>query len=129
MDSLKPVEMVEEKKEKKIRTASMFRRLDTFNESRQKIENVYTFGREVGGGYSGSVYMATKKDGLGCEFAIKKINLDVFKEQQELLRNELKNLKEADHPNIVKLIEVFKDEKHLYLVMELCRGGDFLTHF
>lgn len=29
-----------------------------------------------------------------------------------------------DHPNIIRLFEVFEDEKDLYLVMELCTGGE-----
>ncbi len=30
----------------------------------------------------------------------------------------------ASHPNIIKLYEVFEDEKDLYLVLELCSGGE-----
>jgi calcium-dependent protein kinase len=33
-------------------------------------------------------------------------------------------MKLVDHPNIVKLFDVFDDEKYLYLVMELLQGGE-----
>jgi calcium-dependent protein kinase len=29
-----------------------------------------------------------------------------------------------DHPNVLKLYEYFEDEKKVYLVTELCRGGE-----
>lgn len=29
-----------------------------------------------------------------------------------------------DHPNILKLYEVFTDEKRYYIVTELCKGGE-----
>ena len=40
------------------------------------------------------------------------------------LKYEIDILKNLDHPNIVKLYEVFEDNKHIYLVTELCTGGE-----
>ena len=33
-------------------------------------------------------------------------------------------MKAVDHPNVVKLIDVFEDERHWCLVMELMEGGE-----
>jgi len=33
-------------------------------------------------------------------------------------------MKEMDHPNIIKIYEMFEDEKKYYLVQELCKGGE-----
>lgn len=37
-------------------------------------------------------------------------------------------MKYADHPNIVKLYEVYEDSKYLHLVIELCKGQTLLSH-
>jgi calcium-dependent protein kinase len=29
-----------------------------------------------------------------------------------------------DHPNIVKLFDVYEDARYLHLVMEMCAGGE-----
>lgn len=34
-----------------------------------------------------------------------------------------------DHPNIIKLIDVFEDDKYLHLVTELCTGGEVRNLF
>lgn len=33
-------------------------------------------------------------------------------------------MKQIDHPNVVKLYDIFEDEKYLYIVMELLQGGE-----
>jgi len=42
----------------------------------------------------------------------------------DVLKREIDLLTEVDHPNIIKLREVFEDEKYLHLVTELCTGGE-----
>ena len=33
-------------------------------------------------------------------------------------------MKTLDHPNVIKLYEIFEDARNVYLVMELCTGGE-----
>jgi len=33
-------------------------------------------------------------------------------------------LKSLDHPNIIKVYEFYSDKKYLYIVTELCSGGE-----
>jgi calcium-dependent protein kinase len=41
-----------------------------------------------------------------------------------MLFNEINNLKDLDHPNIIKINEFFEDEKRYYIVTEICKGGE-----
>lgn len=45
-------------------------------------------------------------------------------EEQLMLFNEINNLKDLDHPNIIKINEFFEDEKRYYIVTEICKGGE-----
>jgi calcium-dependent protein kinase len=54
-------------------------------------------------------------------YAIKSIRKSIVK--IEVLKRELEILMEVNHPNIIRLIEVHKDEKYIHLIMELCTGG------
>jgi calcium-dependent protein kinase len=61
----------------------------------------------------------------GAIRAVKIIKKDSL-EAKEKVRffQEIEILRQLDHPNIVRLYEVFQDEKRYYLVTELCTGGE-----
>lgn len=42
----------------------------------------------------------------------------------ERFKQEIAILQQLDHPHILKLYEYFEDEKNVYLITELCRGGE-----
>lgn len=61
-------------------------------------------------------------------YALKSIQLDRVKPLfVDELKNEIAILKSTDHPNIVKAHEVYTYKKHIYLVLELCQGGDLYS--
>jgi len=41
-----------------------------------------------------------------------------------MLFNEINNLKDLDHPNILKMYEFFEDEKRYYIITDICKGGE-----
>jgi calcium-dependent protein kinase len=43
-----------------------------------------------------------------------------------MLKREINCLRILDHPNIVKLFDLYEDQKYLNLVMEYCNGGELL---
>ena len=43
------------------------------------------------------------------------------------LQNEIDILRKLDHPNICKALETYDYEQRLYLVLELCSGGDLYS--
>jgi len=59
----------------------------------------------------------------GQKRAIKAIDTSKIPDKRRF-ENEVAIQQSLDHPNIVKLYEVFKDAKRFYLVMELCTGGE-----
>ena len=45
-------------------------------------------------------------------------------EEKESFKTEMATLKKLDHPNILKLYEVFEDYVNYFLVTEYCKGGE-----
>lgn len=73
---------------------------------------------KIGEGTYGVVYMAKDK-ATGKLVALKKIRLDSESEGvPSTAIREISLLKELDHPNIVRLLDVIHSEKKLYLVFE-----------
>lgn len=62
------------------------------------------------------------------DYALKSIQLErVSPSFVDELKNEIEILKAMDHPNIVRLHEVYYHKKQIYLILELCDGGDLYT--
>lgn len=44
------------------------------------------------------------------------------------MKEEIEIMTNLDHPNVVKYIESFEDEKYIHIVMEYCKGKDFYDY-
>jgi serine/threonine protein kinase len=47
----------------------------------------------------------------------------VTNEDIGILFQQVKNLKDLDHPGIVKVYDFFEDKKRYYIVIDICKGG------
>jgi len=75
-------------------------------------------------GAYGKVYQVTHRT-TGIVRAMKSIKKkSVIKEEAEKLFTEVSILKTLDHPNIVKLYELYQDEHHYYLITEYLKPHD-----
>ena len=87
-----------------------------------KIDKVLGEGNEIQIhlliGAFGCVRLVTHKNS-GMQRAMKQIRKDkIIKEDEQQMFAEVNILKTLDHPNIVKLFEMFQDSKNYYLITE-----------
>jgi len=88
-----------------------------------KIQDAYEFDKKkIGQGSYGSVCKAKNK-ATNQVRAVKTISKSRMK-NLERFRLEIAIMKMMDHPGIIKLFETFEDARYIYLVMELCSGGE-----
>ena len=78
----------------------------------------------LGKGAYGEVYL-TRKKGTETKFATKRIDKRIANSEkyQKYFQNEREILKEIDHKNILKLIEIKENSRFYFLVKEYCNGG------
>ena len=82
----------------------------------------YDVIKQLGKGGYGKVYRVMNKktkEIRACKHLSKLSikNLEKFQREIEILRK-------ADHPNIIKLYEIFESKRSYYLIMEECKGGE-----
>jgi len=91
----------------------------------ESVWNHYDKVKTLGEGMTGAVYALKRKTGGGETYAGKSVSKrKMDKTLIEDLRNEIEVLISLDHPNVVKLYEVYESQTEIYLVMEMCTGGE-----
>lgn len=82
-------------------------------------------GVVLGEGVSGIVRLI-KHRATDAQFACKILDIGLIGTEQGLrqLRDEISIMCQLDHPNIVRIEEVYESTNTIYLVQELCVGGD-----
>lgn len=84
----------------------------------------YKFGKVVGLGQYGTVKEAVSIEDPTQKVAVKILDLKGIAKTFKSIWCEVSSLKQANHPNIIKLFQVFKDDEKLYLVFEYVEGLD-----
>merc|ERR1719156_148692 len=78
--------------------------------------------KKMGEGSYGAVSKCTNKS-TGVVRAVKSISKAQMK-NMDRFKQEIAIMKMMDHPNIIKLYESFEDHRNIYLIMEICSGGE-----
>ena len=101
------------------------------------LTDIYEIKEKLGNGKFGLVRLGIHK-ASGRKVAIKIMNKkDMNSQDLELIKTEIEILKVCQHPNIVRLYDVFENVDFIYiskfrifkfLVMEYCSGGDLFTY-
>lgn len=88
------------------------------------IRDQYGIREKIAEGGFGAVYSAVNLKSNKPR-AIKFVNIRGMRaEDISVLLREANILKATDHPNILKIYEVYRDKQHVYFVTELLRGGE-----
>jgi serine/threonine protein kinase len=88
------------------------------------IEDDYVIGKELGRGrFSIVCECVHKMTGVHC--AVKIIDKATIEpEEKGLLRTEIAVLKLVNHPNIIRMEGLYESKHHIYIVMEMLKGGE-----
>lgn len=86
----------------------------------KRFDDHYDLGKELGRGATAIVYKCTVK-GMDQAWAVKKMDKRV---ENKTILTEVGILLKLDHPNIVRMKEVFESEDYVYIVLELVTGPE-----
>jgi calcium-dependent protein kinase len=93
---------------------------------KDSIEKHYKINSEpIAIGSYGSVFEATNLTDSQT-VVVKSISKEANICQIPQLRDEIRILRELDHPNIIRFQQVFESTEHIHLVTEKCEGGQIV---
>lgn len=88
----------------------------------ESLEAHYQVGDLLGEGGYGEVYACRHKES-GVERAVKVIAKEELQDNQKVLQ-EFEMLKEIDHPNVLKVYELFECPNCYYIISDIVKGGE-----
>lgn len=92
--------------------------------SYRNIKETFKIECTIGRGSFATVKRAKHRQ-TGERFAVKVFSKKRLTDDDKVaLRSEMEILKHIDHPNIVRLLDAYEDERHVCFVMELMTGGE-----
>ena len=92
------------------------------------IRDIYDIEHQpvLGSGISGQVKVCTHRI-TKMQYALKSLSKRAMpKERLAKIKEEIHCMAHLDHPNILRLHEYFENENVIYLILEICRGGELL---
>lgn len=99
----------------------MYHRVD---DPSQSVKSFYIIKDKIGEGTFGIVRRVTHKE-TGEDFAMKTIkNEQLDSDESSNINLEIEILSQVSHPNIVQTIEIYEEQTHIHIIMELIEGGE-----
>ena len=94
----------------------------------ENIEKDYfvDYSREIGRGTNTIVRKCIHR-ATGNRYAVKTVRKSSMEEYKNM-RNEANLLTALDHPGIIKIFDTYEDDKHLHMVVEICKGGELYDY-
>jgi hypothetical protein len=90
--------------------------------------DLYDVKQKLGNGKFGLVKLGVNKQ-TKEKVAIKIMNKTKMDSSDiELMRTEIEILKICQHPNIIRLYDIFENIDYIYIIMEYCPGGDLFSY-
>lgn len=100
----------------------MFGKQDLVGKVDSKFYDNYKVLKKIGSGSYGTVYRVQHLNTqaiYACK-QMKKLSIS----DMDKFTLETSIMKKMDHPNIIKLFEIYEEEQYIYLIMEECTGGE-----
>ena len=107
----------------KDRGGFFIRKATMIQKNTAKIKDVYKLDKNVLGEGAFGVVRKCKHRELGLMRACKSVPKKKIQDMEKF-QMEITILQQLDHPNVLKLYEYFEDDKYVYLITELCKGGE-----
>jgi len=118
-------EIIENRKEEGALTSNVVNIEVPFGKPIEEVYDGVHTGDILGSGVSGLVRKVTHR-ATGIQYAVKCLDLGLLETEESLeqLRQEIFIMCQLDHPGVVRLEEVYESTSEIYLVQELCHGGE-----